>query len=72
MTNMSIKMGFAKVRKILLFVFLTALVFSGGYYVGVQGFKAEVTKSLHVNIDRQTPPPIKTWTFHFSGKFGIR
>jgi carboxyl-terminal processing protease len=56
MTTMSLKMNFAKVRKTLLMVFILGSVFSGGYFLGVQGFKAEVDKSLNVKIDRQTPP----------------
>ena len=31
-------------------------IFTGGYYLGAQGYKAEVDKALHVNISRQLPP----------------
>ncbi|KKS12684.1 MAG: hypothetical protein UU70_C0036G0007, partial [Candidatus Yanofskybacteria bacterium GW2011_GWA1_41_6] len=31
-------------------------IFTGGYYLGAQGYKAEVDRALHVNISRQLPP----------------
>ncbi len=53
---MSLKVGFKRARSLLLIVFLIAISFSGGYTFGVRGFKAEVSKSLKVSINRQTPP----------------
>lgn len=35
---------------------LVAVGFGGGYFLGVQGYKAEVTKALRVTITRQVPP----------------
>lgn len=53
---MRIKVGFSKVRKLIL-VFVTVIVFfAGGYYLGVNGYKAAVTRSLQVNISRTVPP----------------
>lgn len=53
---MTLRLNFSKVRKFILFVLLFAAFFGGGYYVGVQGYKAEVTKALHVTINREVPP----------------
>ena len=53
---MRLKLGFSKVRKVILGVIVLAIVFSGGYYLGVQGYQAQVTKALKVQINRQTPP----------------
>lgn len=49
-------MNFNKVRGFIMVLFVIGFSFIGGYYFGVQGFKAEVTKSLQININRQTPP----------------
>lgn len=32
------------------------IAFFGGYYLGVQGFRANITKSLEVSVSRQVPP----------------
>lgn len=53
---MSFKVPFAKVRNILLVIFLSVGLFSGGYYFGVRGYKAEYKKALEVKISRDTPP----------------
>jgi len=56
MIDMRFKANFSKVRKILFqFIFLVA-IFCGGYFLGVKGYKAEIDKSLNINIVRQTPP----------------
>lgn len=52
---MRFKLGFSKVRKLLLGVMLASALFSGGYYFGVQGYRAEINKALQVKIDRQVP-----------------
>ncbi len=53
---MNIKISFVKVRKFFLtFVFIAA-AFTGGYFLGVQGFRAELTKSFQLNINREIPP----------------
>lgn len=49
------KVGFIKARKIILIVFVLVAVFCGGYYFGLKGYKAQITKSLDVNISRQVP-----------------
>lgn len=53
---MKFKLNFYKVRKFLSVVFIAIVIFSGGYVLGVNGFKANVTKALKVNISRTTPP----------------
>lgn len=53
---MRVKLGFSKVRNFIFGILLFALVFGGGYYLGVQGYKAEVTKALHVTLSREVPP----------------
>ncbi len=49
-------MNFNKVRKFVLVFLLILFSFSGGYYFGVQGFRAQITKSLQISLSRQTPP----------------
>jgi carboxyl-terminal processing protease len=53
---MRVKAGFSKVRKFILIFVIAVTTFTGGYFLGVKGYKAEVTKSLQVNISRAIPP----------------
>lgn len=53
---MSFRLNFSRVRKFVLFTLLVVAIFTGGYYLGVQGYRAEVTKALHVSISREVPP----------------
>lgn len=53
---MSFKMSFARVRKFILVFFISLVFFCGGYFLGVKGYRAEVTKALTVNISRVVPP----------------
>lgn len=53
---MRFKVGFNKVRNFILVVLIAVAFFGGGYYLGVQGYRAEITKALQVSINRQTPP----------------
>lgn len=53
---MSFKWSFTKVRGFIVAVFIIAFVFSLGYQVGAQGFRAELVKPLQVKIDRTVPP----------------
>ncbi len=53
---MSFRMNFKKVRIFILAIIIIGASFSGGYYFGVQGFKASVSKALRVSINRQVPP----------------
>ena len=39
-------------------VLLAICTFAGGYYLGVQGYRAEITKSLQVSFSHQVPPNI--------------
>lgn len=52
---MPAKLNFLKARKIILSVILVIGVFMGGYYLGVNGYRAEITKSLSVSVNRLTP-----------------
>jgi carboxyl-terminal processing protease len=53
---MSFKLNFSKARKFLLAFLIAIIFFVGGYFLGVRGYKAEVTKALNVNISRTVPP----------------
>ncbi|KKU09293.1 MAG: Carboxyl-terminal protease [Candidatus Woesebacteria bacterium GW2011_GWB1_45_5] len=53
---MAFKLTFLKVRKVILVLVVLVGVFSGGYYLGVQGYRMEVKKALNVQISRQVPP----------------
>jgi carboxyl-terminal processing protease len=53
---MSFRINFRKARIFILVFIIIGLSFGGGYYFGVQGFRANVTKALQVSISRQTPP----------------
>ncbi len=53
---MSFKLNFVKVRNLILLLIIIGFSVSGGYYLGVQGYKAEVTKALEVKVSRVTPP----------------
>src|SRR3990167_9546548 len=53
---MAFKLNFVKVRKFILAFIVLVSVFSGGYYFGVKGYRAEVKKAFEVQISRQIPP----------------
>ncbi|MCX6703987.1 MAG: S41 family peptidase [Candidatus Woesebacteria bacterium] len=53
---MRIKLSFVKVRKLILVLVAAIGIFVGGYFLGVKGYRAEVTKALQVNISRAIPP----------------
>ncbi len=53
---MRFKLGFHKVRRLIISFIVLLAVFSGGYYLGVQGYQAQVSKALQVTINRQVPP----------------
>lgn len=52
---MSGRLNFLKARKIILSALILIGVFVGGYYLGVEGYKAEITKALSITISRQVP-----------------
>lgn len=52
---MSFRVNFLKARKIVVSVFVLIAVFVSGYYLGIEGYRVEVTKSLNFGIDRITP-----------------
>lgn len=53
---MSAKVGFLKARKIILTIVVLVGFFAGGYYFGVQGYRAEITKTLQISVNRKVPP----------------
>lgn len=53
---MLLKFNLSKIRKVILFVFLGVVIFGGGYYVGVAGYRISWQKALNVNIERTIPP----------------
>ncbi len=53
---MRARLNFGKVRNFLFGAIVVFAIFAGGYYLGVQGYKAEVDKALHVAITREPPP----------------
>lgn len=53
---MRLKIGFSKVRNFVIALILLGAFFSAGYYFGVKGYQAEVTKALQVKVSRVTPP----------------
>jgi len=53
---MSVKLNLTKVRNFIFTALLISAVFWGGYYLGVEGYKAKVDKALRVTVSRQIPP----------------
>jgi len=53
---MSFRVNFRKARIFILVLLIIGISFGGGYYFGVEGFRANVTKALQVSISRQVPP----------------
>jgi len=53
---MAVRLNFRKVRSFIFGVIVVFGIFTGGYYLGAQGYKAEVDKALKVTVDRQIPP----------------
>lgn len=49
------KVGFIKARNTLFIIFVLVAVFCGGYYFGLKGYRAQITKSLNVSVSRQIP-----------------
>jgi carboxyl-terminal processing protease len=49
------KVGFLRAQKIILSVIILVGFFVGGYYLGFNGYKVEVTKALNATISRQVP-----------------
>jgi carboxyl-terminal processing protease len=50
------KINLPKVRRFLLFVFVSLVIFGGGYFVGREGFKLEIKKVNRIQISREVPP----------------
>lgn len=53
---MAFKLNFSRVRSFVVGFLILVGVFAGGYYLGVNGYKAEISRALNVKIDRSTPP----------------
>ena len=52
---MSGKINFLKARKIILSVLILVATFVGGYYLGVKGYRAEISKALNITFSRAVP-----------------
>ncbi len=50
-----LRMNFNKVRIFVLLLIVIGFSFVGGYYLGVQGYSAQITKSLQLNVQRAQP-----------------
>jgi carboxyl-terminal processing protease len=50
------KIHFTKVRKIIIVFLLTIGIFSGGYFLGVNGYKASINKLTGLKVEKQIPP----------------
>jgi carboxyl-terminal processing protease len=48
--------SFIKVRNVFISIIFLVGIFGAGYYFGLNGYKAEVQKSLNVTISREVPP----------------
>ncbi|MGA3292177.1 MAG: S41 family peptidase [Candidatus Microgenomates bacterium] len=55
---MHIKVGFNKVRNLILVVIFAVGIFAGGYYLGVKGYQLQITKALQISINQATPPDV--------------
>ena len=53
---MTLRLNFKKVRNFILAIIIIGASFAGGYYFGVQGFRANVTRALEITVNRQVPP----------------
>lgn len=52
---MFLKFNLVKIRRFLLSAFILAVVFSGGYYFGFNGYKVSREKALKIKIERNVP-----------------
>ncbi|MCX6705762.1 MAG: hypothetical protein NTV24_01490, partial [Candidatus Woesebacteria bacterium] len=51
-----VKVSFSSFRKSIFYFFLVLIVFTGGYFVGVKGYKVQVENSKTVKVVRELPP----------------
>lgn len=51
-----VKVTFSSFRKSVLYFLIGILVFAGGYFVGVRGFKVQVENAKKINVVRELPP----------------
>lgn len=51
-----IKVTFAGFRKSVLYFLIGILVFAGGYFVGVKGYKVQIENAKKINVVRELPP----------------
>jgi carboxyl-terminal processing protease len=56
------RVKFSKVRNLILILIVAVGIFIGGYYLGVQGYRANITKSLQVNVSRVVPSDVNVST----------
>ena len=50
------RVKFSKVRNFILVLIITVGTFVGGYYLGVQGYRANINKALKISLSRVVPP----------------
>ncbi len=50
------KISFTAFRKSILYFLAVIVVFTGGYFVGVRGFKVQVENAKKINVVRELPP----------------
>ena len=55
---MSFRLDFKKARSSVLILVVVVASFVGGYYFGVEGFKAKVNNALQISVSQQVPPDI--------------
>lgn len=51
-----VKVTFTALRKSIFYILASLLVFSGGYFFGVKGYKLEVENAKKINVVRELPP----------------
>jgi len=51
-----VKISFAAFRRSVLYFLVGVIIFTGGYFLGVRGFKVQVENAKKINIVREIPP----------------
>ena len=51
-----VKIGFTAFRKSVFYLLVFLAIFSGGYFVGVKGYKVQIENSKNVKVVRELPP----------------
>jgi carboxyl-terminal processing protease len=56
--SMSFRLDFKKARGLIILLIIIGVAFGGGYYFGVQGYRANITRELQVSFNREAPPDV--------------